>query len=438
MNSLAPKPILYIFLLSLTLRLIFFVFIYDHPQRAFEPDSFGYVRLAESLLDTQTFPSIFRTPGYPFFIATIYSIFGKFPQTVLLFQYFFDSLTALFVVFIFMKISGHARYSYMAGLIYAANPFAIFYSGMMLSETLFGFLLLIAVYFFILSLKSHKKKRYFIISAFFLALGTLCRPISLFLPLLIAPFTLLGKFPLREKLLHLLLFIMVFIISIAPWFLRNYQNYGRCTLSTVSDINIFYYEAPAIKLVNDTPLLIFHVGCNKSFEIVQKNFWDKIKIKYNWNDKSPFSISNDILKTDILRKEGLIVIKENVLSFLLVHSNGLARTLFPFYPHFEKIFGYDLKTIKITSSAIDVAITGLFLFGIFSLLWDKPEIASNKTSIVFMMIIIFYFSFLPGLAGYSRFKVPILPYISIFSALGFWRICELFRVRKKRISQIRR
>lgn len=189
MNSLTPKPVLYIFLLSLTLRLIFFVFIYDHPERAFDADSFGYVRLAESLLDTQTFPSIFRTPVYPFFIAAIYSIFGKFLQAILIFQYLLDSLTALFVVLMFFRISGNIRYSYIAGIMYAINPFAIFYSNMMLSEILFTFLCSIAIYFFILSLRSFKK-RYFIVSAIFLALGTLCRPISLYLPLIIAPFTL--------------------------------------------------------------------------------------------------------------------------------------------------------------------------------------------------------------------------------------------------------
>jgi 4-amino-4-deoxy-L-arabinose transferase-like glycosyltransferase len=415
----------------LTLRLIFFVFIYDHPERAFDADSFGYVRLAESLLDTQTFPSIFRTPVYPFFIATIYSIFGKLPQAVLIFQYLLDSLTVIFVILIFLRISGNTRYSYSAGLIYAINPFAIFYSNMMLSEILFTFLCSIAIYFFILSLRSFKK-RYFIVSAIFLALGTLCRPISLYLPLIIAPFTLLRKFPLRKKLLHLLLFIMVFFISIVPWFLRNYQNYGRWTLSTVSDINIFYYEAPAIQMVNDNPLLIFRVGdgFNKSFEIFQKNFCDKIKIKHNWNDKDPFSITNDFLKTDILRKEGLIVIKENFLRFLLVHFNGLARTLFPFYPNFEKLFGYDLKAIKIISFVIDVTIIGLFLFGIFSLLWDKSKIAPDRTIIVFMMIVIFYFSFLPGLAGYSRFRIPVLPYITILATFGLWRIVNVFNKRR--------
>ncbi len=39
-----------------------------------------------------------------------------------------------------------------------------------------------------------------------------------------------------------------------------------------------------------------------------------------------------------------------------------------------------------------------------------------------MAVLIVYFSFIPGIVGYNRFRIPVLPYISIFSALGAQKV----------------
>src|SRR4030042_906841 len=342
MSRVKTKYLFYIFLFSLSLRFIWWIFIINHPERAFEPDSSLYVELAEKLIDWHIFPSILRTPVYPFFIATVYSIFGKFPQGVLIVQYFLDSVTAIVIPLIFYRIFGNVKYSYISGFFYAVNPFAIFYSNLILTETLFTCILTLSVFFLILFLRNQQMK-YLISSSFLLGIGTLCRPISLYLPLLLVAFVLTIGNRMKDKIINCLIFLMIFYITLLPWYIRNYQKYDSWTLSAISDKNIFCYEAPAILMYKSNPFLKIQFGMDKILEEYQKNMWAKIREKYGWDNKSPFEIGNEPKKLIILREEGLKVIQENPLSFLVIHLNGIGRTLFPFYPYFNKLIGYESK-----------------------------------------------------------------------------------------------
>jgi 4-amino-4-deoxy-L-arabinose transferase-like glycosyltransferase len=426
---ISKKKLLYIFIFSFCLRLFFIIFLYQHPEKAFEPDSFGYVELAENLTDQHTFPSIFRTPVYPFFIATVYSVFGKFPQAILIVQYFLDSVTAIFIPLIFYRIFGNVKYSYISGLFYAINPFAIFYSNLILTETLFTCILTLSVYFLILFLRNQQMK-YLISSSFLLGIGTLCRPISLYLPLLLVAFVLTIGNRMKDKIINCLIFLMIFYITLLPWYIRNYQKYDFWTLSAISDKNIFCYEAPAILMYKSNPFLKIQFGMDKILEEYRKNMWAKIRAKYGWDNKSPFEIGNEPKKLIILREEGLKVIQENPLSFLVIHLNGIGRTLFPFYPYFNKLIGHESKIIKLLSFFIDFIIMGLFLWGLIVYLKDCTRIGFITIAGITMIILVFYFSFLPGFAGYSRFRIPVVPYISIFAALGLWRLPRSLKLGK--------
>ena len=431
MNALSKKYLLYIFLFSFGIRIIWLIFLFNHPERAFSnPDAWGYQHLAESLLESDSFPSIFRTPMYPFFIASIYSLFGKFPQTVLIFQYLLDSTTAMFVVMIILRIFKNVRYSYAGGMLYAMNPLAICYSNMILTETLFTFILAIAIYFFILFLQDSKRKR-LIFSSFMLGIATLCRPVSLYLPLLLLPFVFIGPLKLKGKFVNCLILLIIFYGTLTPWYLRNYQKYDYWTLSTVQDVNIFYYEAPAILMYKNHPLFQVQIGMYSLLDTYQNKIWDATRTKYGFYADSPFKIGNDPQKTILLRKEGLRILQGETLHIFIIHLNGIVRTLFPFYPPLETFIGKNVKLVKGVSFSIDVLIMGLSFIGIVLSLMGDAGRKYDRFLVVPLICLIFYFSFVPGIIGFNRFRVPILPYISIFSSVGFWRISELRKRRKK-------
>lgn len=199
----------------------------------------------------------------------------------------------------------------------------------------------------------------------------------------------------------------------------------------MKDINIFYYDAPAILMYKNNPIFQIQIGMNSLLETYQKNIWYATKTKYGFYADSPFKIANDPPKTILLKEEGLRIIKGNILHFFIIHMNGIVRTLFPFYPPLEKFIGNNVKIVKGVSFSIDVLIVGLSFLGIVLSLMGYAGGKYDRVLVIYLICLIFYLSFIPGIVGYNRFRVPILPYISIFSSVGFWRISELCKRRKK-------
>lgn len=415
--SISIKYASLIFLSSLMLRTVFFLFVYNHPERLFEPDSALYMKLAESLLGSYTFPSVFRTPGYPSFIALVYSIFGHFPQAVVGAQILLDSLTAVFVFLIFLEIYRQKPYAYIAGFFYAGSPFSVFYSHMILSETLFTFILIVSIYCFILFVNL-KNRRYLVLSSVFLGVGVLCRPIALFLPLLLAVFVFMSRARLKDGFINCLIFLFSFYIVLFPWYIRNYQQYEYLGIATVKDVNMSCYEAPTVLMMKDNPTSIIQPGINETFFKYQGYFWDKIKKQYGWEMGGICGEGENIEKLEILKKEGKLIVQENIPLLLLSHAAGAGRTLCPYPPHFEKLTGYPVSILKLLAFLIDAVIMALSLFGMVFALRRPLKIGKARFTALAIFFLILYFSFIPGIIGYPRFKIPVMPYISIFAALG--------------------
>jgi len=70
-----------------------------------------------------------------------------------------------------------------------------------------------------------------------------------------------------------------------------------------------------------------------------------------------------------------------------------------------------------------------FALGILFSLRERFANKINPMVIISMIMLMLYFSVIPGIAGGSRFRVPILPYISIIAALGAQRMAMVRRGR---------
>src|SRR5258708_1476663 len=109
------------------------------PAAASSNDTVIYRHLAAALVHGR-FPSLFRTPGYPLFLA----LTGGFPNSgvtvTLLAQMLLDSLTAVLLAMIAWRLWRSSSAALLAGLLYALCPIAATLSGMLLSEPLSVFL----------------------------------------------------------------------------------------------------------------------------------------------------------------------------------------------------------------------------------------------------------------------------------------------------------
>ena len=417
---MSRKSILFIFLFALILRLTLWVFVVHHPERALDNDSRLYLKLGETLLDSHTFPNILRTPGYPFFIASLYAVFGKFPQAVLFSQALLDSVTAVIIALLFLKIFQNTRYAFGAGVIYSVNPFAIFYANMLLTETLFSFFFVSAVSLFLFFLQGEGKIK-LAFSSVLLGIGTLCRPISFFVPLLLVPFIFFTERKLTEKLISCILFILLYGLVLLPWYVRNDHVYGQWTLSTATKYNIFVVFAPEVLMGKDNLFSLIAINVNELVKPYQAQMWQIAKLKYGDSSEIHHSF-DDPVRAHVLTEEGLKVIRNDPLIFTLSHMVGIGRVMTPSSPRFYRFMKKDMKALSLLSFAIDFITMSFCIIGIFLFLRERSTGKIQTIVIISMIVLIAFFSFIPGIEGGTRFRVPLLPYVIILSIFGMQKI----------------
>jgi len=220
------KYLILIFILALILRLTYVLFF---PQLEIESDALEYDTIGWNLASGAGFsldprvPTPVRPPMYPFFLSLIYLIFGHSYLTVRLAQAIVGALTCLVVYWIGKEIFDEGVGG-ATSLIFALYPALIGYTGSLLSETLFTFLLSIVVLFLVRAVKNRSSKL-FAVSGAFLGVATLCRSAMISFPL----FLLMGLWILHrlnvKTIVHFLVFLLAMVIVLAPWTLRNYYYF---------------------------------------------------------------------------------------------------------------------------------------------------------------------------------------------------------------------
>jgi len=164
------------------------------PVRA---DAVKYVRIAHNVvhrgiyseLPQATAHSAWIAPGYPLLLATIYAATDgpvDFYSTTLHLQAFLGALTVGCLYLLARLFMGRGP-SIAAGVLAAALPHSITFSGYLLTETWFTFLLVLALLLLGLSLREARLGVAFWAAIPSLALAAATRPVVLMLPVVIAP-----------------------------------------------------------------------------------------------------------------------------------------------------------------------------------------------------------------------------------------------------------
>jgi len=171
----------------------------------------------------------FRPPVYPFFVAVIYTVFGKSLLAVALSQAVLGACVPVLIGFIAVSVYDDFI-ACGAPILAALYPGFVFLSNLMMSELLGTFLLLVSILFYlqVLSLKKDPERidvYHTIFSGFFMGLAVLTR--AIFLPFLIfVPIITIivkkGKIFKDRTLVYISVFFIVSLLTIVPWTVRNY------------------------------------------------------------------------------------------------------------------------------------------------------------------------------------------------------------------------
>ncbi len=418
----------------------------------------GYYEISKSLVEGIGFgaldssgsfiPHPLRTPLYPFFIAGILYFFKSY-WVVLVVQIFIASMIPVLGMYIVRKFTQVKALVNTTGVLLALEPYAILFSFIFYTETLFIFLFFIFLLFFFNYIRDNSWRN-IIWSAVFLGLAVLVKPTVQYLPIVIPLFVLwhFRKSPLKKTITQLVVFVSVFALVISPWLYRNYKEFGVAGMSAQPAFNLTVYLVPSVLSIENKTSFAIELG--------------------NIEKKNSFDPNNITLATsDYYVQQAALVLKEHPVALLkLIGISGVT-----FFTHDGMLTvlqyaGYtpknylprpallmlldDFQGVVIVIKGVIsspmvlvllvrvfwIIMTLLFFVGVIRFLKNK----NTDTIVFFAIFLIVYFAAttaINGLGVNARFRMPINVFVFFFATYGFMYLIEDINFLKNKKSKLR-
>jgi hypothetical protein len=387
-------------------------------------DQTKYWRLSNLLLSEKYFDEDYgflRMPLYPLFLFFVRSIADQIMIIILV-----QTIIGFFNIYLIYKIAllFNKNISYLVICLSLLSVNLINTSTFILTEAIFFTFYLYFLYYFIKcvlreNIKFKDNLKNIILSAVFLALATLTKPISIYF-MVVLPLVFLKKEIFSKKIFSIILFVLIYSLVVSPWNFRNLNYFGVYKLSSSIADNLNGYYLPYI-VANDSKISLIDAKNiinndenlqkldSKDEENKKKYFFKKIKevkitsILESWIEGglkyilAPAMIETyynlNIEKTSFSNIQSISFIKQ-VGIFIFKNEN--------------KIFGY-------------IVIISIFLGLITKLLMCNYLIKTYKKNI-FLNTLLFTLLFLNlaivGPLGSARYRLVLEPFFIIYTALS--------------------
>lgn len=345
--------------------------------------------------------SIIRVgPGYEIFLAVIYYIFGFHYEAVWIMQALLMALSAL-LVFLITKEIFRSRWNFMIGMAAAAligfSPDLITMQGMLMTELLGVFLIILSGYLFCRYHNSDKKSWFSaLVTGLAIGAATLVRTPAAFLFFPVAVYFFKSK-----NWKHFLILSAAALAMFTPWIIRNYRVYGVfMPTNAAAGFNLLTGNHPGA------------TGEQGDFEVLDRypKGLDGFQInKLATDDAVKFMIHNplEFLKLTFYRTS---------IYFSFSRPTG-------FWFHLS---GWSEAITLVSSSVYSVL---LFVFGFFGI-WQIRKMENNDKELAyffFAMLVMMPLAII-GIIVETRYRMLVYPFFAVFAGFGF---SELFQ---KRIS----
>lgn len=217
-------------------------------------DSPLYLNLAENLLERASFErttalnslenpwsvEIFRTPGYPLFLAVVFGLFGPSLMILVLLQIVMD-LGIVAMCYLLAKRIMHPTGAALASLLFAFDVPHIVQSNMVMSDILFTFVLSLALFW--LSTKRFWSLKSGSSLGLLITVAALIRPVGFFVGVIAAVYLWFTGQPKRAAMAVL---IAALLFPVA-WTFRNGAAVGVYTPSSAFSFNVYLLSAGKLK-----------------------------------------------------------------------------------------------------------------------------------------------------------------------------------------------
>jgi 4-amino-4-deoxy-L-arabinose transferase-like glycosyltransferase len=371
-------------------------------------DSLAYMRIASSLISGHGFSqggvssSIdYRSPLYPIFLAVTYKVFGGSNLAVQVVQAILGAITCWLVYAIGQRLFNTST-GILSALIMSVYPPLVYVSGLLMSEQLFIFLLILSIFLLIRNGRN-PSCRWTSLSGICLGLASLTRPAAVVLIPFFAIYLCLERTLSRKRrfILGIALVSSAFLI-ISSWTIRNYVRYHEfIPISTAGGFN-FYLGNNDLSDGSDT---------NATIQLMQKGPPGDLKALLS-------SAPTAKAKERVYYAYTLNWIKNHPGRFLLLYVKKLANLWRLTPDNVSDILKSD--TVNVFSALILIPLYVLSIIGMWLIRrsWRR--------------LLLFYFVLISmsfGLALYItsyRFRIPLDPILILFSAYSLDSLIKSF------------
>lgn len=370
-------------------------------------------------MDGSTFTAE-REPGYPLFLAAIYTFFGADNfLAVSIIQALVVALIGFMVYRLFVHI-GEENLGIIIALLVSVIPYYGFYSYEILTEMLFAFVLALIFYFCARTAPDAACTPWYIYAVIGLlcAYGTLVRvQLLFFLPFLILCYAVFIRVWSPIILKKIVLACGVFVLVVGSWVLYVHAHTGSFVITTSRGGTEFYIRADRAQLsYKELTRYVFEwikrssTG-GQSSDFLENHEFHRLQAQYN-------ALASTTVAAALVDKQSIATILHNPGHYLFGNGIEVMKTLY-----IEHDFSDSMS--KYLRAGVYVFVYGLCAFGFCMLLrsWKRADPQLRTFSVLSLLFILYNCAILSFFDSIPRYNTPYLFFYLIvgFVGIALWR-----------------
>ena len=371
-------------------------------------------------------PAITRGPVYPMFLAGVYYLWSHEADMdplgwwdmswdrVRIVQSILDALICLFI-FWGVRFVYPDRYlpAFLAAALYSISVYNIFYTRMLLSESITTFLMTVGIITSVMIMKSGRWV-FWVISGAAFGLASLARPEYILFPFFLAGFIVfIKRRTIKMGIRACAMLILGLILVITPWTVRNYKTFHQFIPTSVG--------AMGLNLFNGTYEIEDWQGWGKYPDRLFKNPEMKKEVK-TWGGKLNFHI-----------KRGTIGLKEYDAKFKVLALNIIKedpiKCFFVWIERLPRLWYQNYIQMYVYREPSGIWFIFYFIFSTLALILMQKEVRICCTPI-FLLFLYMNLVYLPFHIE-PRYSVTMYPGLCLLTAIGLWLIYTKISARMR-------
>lgn len=227
-----------------------FSFLVNANAGQFPPGS-AFLSLAENVAEhgiyadddpgaPPLYPHSSYTPLYPLLITPLVSL----PALILVLNWLFRALLIAMTYRLARRLNASHTFAFWGAFLFALEPYHLIIANYVTPETVFT-VLVVGYVFTLLRYREKPTTTAVVMSSILLGLSILTRPVTqFFIPLHLIYIAVIERKKIKRLLWHATLFVLIVLVSLSPWLLRNKIRYDVWTLSSLPSIQLLNAAMP--------------------------------------------------------------------------------------------------------------------------------------------------------------------------------------------------